>query len=523
MASINFFGQFGEIIKIFIKKNSYHNKADNGTYYSAYINYSDELSACLAILTVQSKNIEGMELLKASYATTNYCKFYVKKMICRTKGCSYFHMKAPKSECIFDINKKSSIAIFDAMLRKAFDAAIYHYQKFETLINFLQIKNGIYYSCLPVPQDALSYLKMVQYCGSKESNDYSNQTPGVFQKDNFKENINEKHNVQNNLMQNCNKNYEKSMFGNILNDSKEQSELIMTQALEDEIPEFKLSKLGNIQQNTNQKMLVGTLFDAESDQNLSNTQNQTQNNTDLDLRYSQEFSNFGNNVSNFDKNCFDGLEMQRQNNNEYQNCYQMYQNCPVQGGGVDQQQSTMQYSTNFDQKPYENQTNWDLQQNYYYNNNFYSDKNAPYQYDTNQMCPNYGNTFDQSYDQMAANVEQRQSFYENEPYWGNYQNNVSNFCSDQQSDVNMNQDSYITNVISNNYEPNQEKSNGITNLKNGSTTPSNYEESTGYHLCSIEQGSDTNRNSKYFEQSDCQKDLLQSHNSSNLRKNDLTK
>ena len=88
-------------------------------------------------------------------------------------------------------------------------------------------------------------------------------------------------------------------------------------------------------------------------QELSKTQSQQQNHADFDVRDSQEFINYGNNVSNFDKNCLNEqntLEMQSQNNRGYQNDYQMYQNYPVQGDGMGQEQNTMQYSNNMDQQ-----------------------------------------------------------------------------------------------------------------------------------------------------------------------------
>ena len=59
LASDQYFGQYGEIIKICFKKKIYRNETDQNEYYSAFINYSDELSACLAIIAIQSKHIKG--------------------------------------------------------------------------------------------------------------------------------------------------------------------------------------------------------------------------------------------------------------------------------------------------------------------------------------------------------------------------------------------------------------------------------------------------------------------------------
>ena len=245
LSSINFFGQYGEILRISIKKEAYHNQSDKNYYYSAYIHYQDDLSACLAIISIQSKHITGMELMRASYATSNYCKFYVKKTVCRTKGCGYFHLKAPKSECVFDIQKKTGLEIFDAMLSKAFDTATANLDKFCALIKFLEMKNCEFITYLPTTNDALSYLKMQKngtragnydknnFIGEKMPNEES-QTKDTFTDANF---LNAFSKSEDMMLKS-----RKVKTKPKINKQNIDSEFMMMQALEEEVAQLSLRK-----------------------------------------------------------------------------------------------------------------------------------------------------------------------------------------------------------------------------------------------------------------------------------------
>ena len=79
LASDNYLGQYGSILKININKKPYRTKGDPFRYCSAYITFKKNISACVAIISIGSTFIPENPKIKASYATTKYCKFYCKK------------------------------------------------------------------------------------------------------------------------------------------------------------------------------------------------------------------------------------------------------------------------------------------------------------------------------------------------------------------------------------------------------------------------------------------------------------
>ena len=83
-----YFGQYGQILKIIVKRDGFTTGEDPEEYSSAYITYSTHFAACLAILSIQSKRIEKFKNIQASYATTKYCKYYVQRKHCKIKAFS---------------------------------------------------------------------------------------------------------------------------------------------------------------------------------------------------------------------------------------------------------------------------------------------------------------------------------------------------------------------------------------------------------------------------------------------------
>ena len=74
LKSNEYFYQYGKIIKATIKYRI--NPDTNKKEYSAYITYSNEKEATLAILCVDSLLIEG-KIIRVFFGTTKYCKYFL--------------------------------------------------------------------------------------------------------------------------------------------------------------------------------------------------------------------------------------------------------------------------------------------------------------------------------------------------------------------------------------------------------------------------------------------------------------
>lgn len=68
----DYFGQFGRISKVVVYKNSTYNRTHNySPSLSAYLTYSDEKEASLAIFAVDGLEIHE-KILHCSYGTTKF-------------------------------------------------------------------------------------------------------------------------------------------------------------------------------------------------------------------------------------------------------------------------------------------------------------------------------------------------------------------------------------------------------------------------------------------------------------------
>ena len=76
LSSDEYFGQYGEIVQIFLNKKGYTITDEKKIYYSAYITYNNNYSACLSIIALESSLVPKHKKLRASYASTKYCKFF---------------------------------------------------------------------------------------------------------------------------------------------------------------------------------------------------------------------------------------------------------------------------------------------------------------------------------------------------------------------------------------------------------------------------------------------------------------
>ena len=89
LKSEEYLGQYGTIIKFIMKYKI--NDDTKQKAYSAYITYSNELEASIAILCIDCLLIEG-KIVRAFFGTTNYCNHFLKNGICpNSDNCMYLH------------------------------------------------------------------------------------------------------------------------------------------------------------------------------------------------------------------------------------------------------------------------------------------------------------------------------------------------------------------------------------------------------------------------------------------------
>ena len=87
LKSPEYFGQYGTIIRSMISyKINPDNKRKN---YSAYITYSNEREAALAILCVDSLMIKG-KIIRAFFGTTKYCRYFLNNSQCPNSENCFF-------------------------------------------------------------------------------------------------------------------------------------------------------------------------------------------------------------------------------------------------------------------------------------------------------------------------------------------------------------------------------------------------------------------------------------------------
>lgn len=106
-----YFGQYGKITKIVInKKKAYNQNNPYGPSFSAYVTYSKPSEASIAILALDNTIVDN-HLIRASFGTTKYCAFYLKKVECTKKDCLFLHHKASESDIIKreDLNVNKNI------------------------------------------------------------------------------------------------------------------------------------------------------------------------------------------------------------------------------------------------------------------------------------------------------------------------------------------------------------------------------------------------------------------------------
>ena len=99
LSSWQYFGQYGKIMKIVVNKNGYSQNFKNDTTYSAYVSYSTQEEASLALLAIDNCVVDG-HVIRGSFGTTKYCTFFLKGIECANKECLYLHEFADEEDTI---------------------------------------------------------------------------------------------------------------------------------------------------------------------------------------------------------------------------------------------------------------------------------------------------------------------------------------------------------------------------------------------------------------------------------------
>ena len=138
-------GQFGKILKIILvsKNESEQKKKTN----SAYITYSKNEEAALAILSMDSLIIEG-HLIRAFFGTTKYCVHFLNNNECKNKEkCMFIHYIANDND-VLGINSKFDYNDHINLAKQILTLSNFEYKNFnfnfpiKTIQNFL-IKEDI--------------------------------------------------------------------------------------------------------------------------------------------------------------------------------------------------------------------------------------------------------------------------------------------------------------------------------------------------------------------------------------------
>lgn len=99
-----YFGQYGKITKIYINTtNAYDPENKNGPSFSAFITYTNDYEAALAILCVEGFFLNG-HVLRAAFGSNKYCNHFLKNTQCLSKDCMYIHSLANSKDVLNKVN-----------------------------------------------------------------------------------------------------------------------------------------------------------------------------------------------------------------------------------------------------------------------------------------------------------------------------------------------------------------------------------------------------------------------------------
>lgn len=89
----DYFGQYGEIVKCVVNKNSQH------IAYQAYLTYSTDEQASVCIKSCNKFILDGNELT-LTFGTTKYCNYFLRGNPCPKAECLYLHQFAVQNNIV---------------------------------------------------------------------------------------------------------------------------------------------------------------------------------------------------------------------------------------------------------------------------------------------------------------------------------------------------------------------------------------------------------------------------------------
>jgi len=126
-----YLGQYGKIIRFIMKYKI--NEENSRKSYSAYITYSNELEASLAILCIDSLLIEG-KIIRAFFGTTKYCNHFLNHSKCpNMDDCIFLHQSITDKDIIIDNNDNNSFS-YDEHLNLAKKIIVKSYLNINNII-----------------------------------------------------------------------------------------------------------------------------------------------------------------------------------------------------------------------------------------------------------------------------------------------------------------------------------------------------------------------------------------------------
>ena len=110
LQSNEYFGQYGTIVKAMITYKI--NPIDNRKLYSAYISYSKDREAALAILCADSLLIDG-KLMRVFFGTNKYCHYFLNNQKCpKINSCWFLQLIKILSLILIQIFHIMNIVIY---------------------------------------------------------------------------------------------------------------------------------------------------------------------------------------------------------------------------------------------------------------------------------------------------------------------------------------------------------------------------------------------------------------------------
>lgn len=90
LKSVEYFGQYGQLLKVVVNTNNVYNATRGGPSYSAYLTFNSARESAIAILSVDQFVINE-RMIRASFGTSKFCQFFLNGQRCSNKDCLYLH------------------------------------------------------------------------------------------------------------------------------------------------------------------------------------------------------------------------------------------------------------------------------------------------------------------------------------------------------------------------------------------------------------------------------------------------